>query len=139
MTSLGSKIDTHDASIKSTITTSQNTITNAINGVKNDITEQGTTLKNVINTKGCVKSVQRGYFNGIKMDTGEKGTFEIPISDINPDKSIILINFHGVGNSNYKMLDLLITKNKILIKYDNSNSTVPSSITGFDYQIVEFY
>ena len=137
MTSLGSKIDTHDASIKSTITTSQNTITNAINGVKNDITEQGTTLKNVINTKGCVKSVQRGYLESITINAGEKGTFGMPISDINPDKSIILINFHG--NSNRYMLGISITKNKLLIKYDNSNGGVPESIGKFDYQIVEFY
>ena len=129
-------MDTHDASIKSTITTSQNTITNAINGVKNDITEQGTTLKNVINTKGCVKSVQRGYVESIGINAGEKGTFEIPISDINPDKSIILINH--IDYNRY-MSDISITKNKLLIKYNNSNGTVPESIGKFDYQIVEFY
>ena len=138
MTSLTSKIDTHDKDIKSDITTSQNTITNAINGVKNDITEQGTTLKNVINTKGCVKSVQRGYVDGINMNEYEKGTFEIPISDINPDKSIILINYHNDYNIE-RLLNPSITKNKLLIPYDNSSNTVDEKTGKCDYQIMEFY
>ena len=96
MTSLGSKIDTHDASIKSVITESQNTITDAINGVKNDITQQETTMKNVINAKGCVKSVQRGTKSGITINYDENA--RIDITNVNLNKSILLLDYEITGD-----------------------------------------
>lgn len=67
----------------------------------------------------------------------KKSTFEIPISDINPDKSIILINYHSDYNID-EILSPSLTKNKLLIPYDNI-STVNEKTGRFDYQIVEFY
>ena len=140
MTSLGSKIDTHDASIKSTITTSQNTITNAINGVKNDITEQGTTLKNVINTKGCVKSVQvvnSGNLNGID-------TYSFNISAVNMKKTILLTD--TISNKHFRSFEVIatLTSNTSIsvqigsIAYSSSYSD--SSVSGIvNIQVIEFY
>ena len=72
------------------------------------------------------------------MKAFEKSTFEIPISDINPDKSIILINYHDDYNIE-RLLNPSITKNKLLIQYDNSSNTVDAKTGKFDYQIIEFY
>ena len=134
MTSLGSKIDTHDASIKSVIATSQNTITNAINGVKNDITKQGTTLKNVINTKGCVKSVQRGTKSVFALNPNE--TTRIDITNVNPDKSILLLDWQisdtGGGAPIFNLLN-----NAIVIT--NTNPDNRGYVRGLSYQVVEFY
>ena len=133
MASLGSKIDTHDASIKSTITTSQNTITNAINGVKNDITEQGTTMKNVINTKGFVKSVQRGTKSGFSL--GHNETTRIDITNVNPDKSILLLDYKLTSCApSFNLLN-----NVIVITNTDGNADNSGYIQGLSYQVVEFY
>ena len=75
MTTLTSKIDSHDASIKSVIATSNDT------------------LKNAINTKGCVKSIQRGtkFIDTIPI----KSSISINISPIDPNKSLLL--FDGIS------------------------------------------
>ena len=72
------------------------------------------------------------------MNAHEKSTFEILISDINPDKSIILINYHDDFNID-RLLNPSLTKNKLLIPYDNSLNTVSTNTAPFDYQIIEFY
>ena len=112
-------------------------MTNEHDAVNTNISNAVASITSSIDTRSVLKSVQRGYVKEINMKAFEKGTFEIPISDINPDKSIILIIFHG--SHNHRVLDLSITKNKILIKYDNSDNTVPLDIGNFSYQIVEFY
>ena len=134
MTSLTSKIDTHDKDIKSAITTSQNTITNAINGVKNDITEQGTTLKNVVNTKGCVKSVQRGTKSAFTLS--HDGTARIDITNVNLDKSILLLDYYMSGDG-WIIFNLL--SNAIVIKNPNTNQNSTTWVSGLSYQVVEFY
>ena len=136
MTSLTSKIDTHDKGIKSAITTSENTITNAINGVKNDITEQGTTLKNVINAKGCVKSVQRGTKSAFALRHEE--TARIDITNVNLDKSILLLDWQmsdtGGGAPIFNLLN-----NAIVITNTDRNVDNAGYIRGLSYQVVEFY
>ena len=134
MTSLTSKIDTHDKDIKSAITTSQNTITDAINGVKNDITEQGTTLKNVINTKGCVKSVQHGTKSPFSL--AHDATARIDITNVNLDKSILLIDYYASGDGApiFKLLN-----NAIEITNSNKNPNNKAYVQGLSYQVVEFY
>ena len=74
MSSLSSKIDSHDASIKSVIATSNDT------------------LKNAINAKGCVKSVQ--FINQWIKTTIDNGTYMIQanINQVDPSKSIVLFN-----------------------------------------------
>ena len=91
-----------------------------------------------MNNLGCVKSVQRGYVKKIDMNAHEKSTFEILISDINPDKSIILINYHDDFHVN-AILSPSLTKNKLLIPYDNSLNSANTNTAPFDYQIIEFY
>ena len=136
MSSLSSKIDTHDKGIKSAISSSQDTITNAINGVKNDITEQGTTLKNVINTKGCVKSVQRGTKSVFSLGPSE--TTRIDITNVNLDKSILLLDWQmsdtGSGAPIFNLLN-----NAIVITNSNTNPDNRAYIRGLSYQVVEFY
>ena len=136
MATLTSKIDTHDKGIKSAITTSQNTITNAINGVKNDITEEGTSLKNIINAKGCVKSVQRGTKSQFTL--GHDEITRINITNVNPDKSILLLDWQmsdsGSGAPIFNLLN-----NAIVITNSNTNPDNRAYIHGLSYQVVEFY
>ena len=134
MAALTSKIDSHDASIKSALATSQDTITNAINGVKNDITEQGTTLKNVVNTKGCVKSVQRGTKSAFTLSYD--GTARIDITNVNLDKSILLLDYYMSGDG-APIFNLL--NNAIVITNSNKNPTNTAYVHGLSYQVVEFY
>ena len=132
MTSLGSKIDTHDASIKSVITTSQNTITNAINGVKNDITEQGTTLEDKIDKKGCVKSIQQ--FGGsflLKNVATEKSC-----NAVNKDKTLVYVvsgSTTGVG-----CYAKLLSSTRVMICAHDATSTT-DGYAYFNIQLIEFY
>ena len=134
MTSLTSKIDTHDKDIKSAITTSQNTITNAINGVKNDITQQETSLKNVINAKGCIKSVQIiNQWITLTIDN-DIGMIQANINQVDASKSIVLFNdikwyILNPGDSTIKNL-----------KRDNSNfelDSIESRCVKFRYHCIE--
>ena len=136
MATLTSKIDTHDKGIKSAITTSKNTITNAINGVKNDITNQGTTLKNVINTKGCVKSVQRGTKGQFTLGPNE--TTRIDITNVNPDKSILLLDWQ-IADTGSGALIFNLLNNAIEIRNSNTNPNNTAYMRGLSYQVVEFY
>ena len=139
MATLTSKIDTHDASIKSNITSSQNAITDAINGVKNDITEQGTTLKNVINTKGCVKSVQvvnSGNINGFD-------TYSFNISAVNMKKTILLTD--SISSTNFRSFEVIATltsNTSISVQIGRtaySSSYSDSSAGIVNIQVIEFY
>ena len=112
-------------------------MTSEHDAVNTNISNAVASITSSIDTRSVLKSVQRGYVKEIHMKAFEKSTFEIPISDINPDKSIILINYHDDYNIN-RLLNPSITKNKLLIQYDNI-STVDEKTGKFDYQIVEFY
>ena len=113
-------------------------MTSEHDAVNTNISNAVASITSSIDTRSVLKSVQRGYVKEINMNAFEKGTFEIPISDINPDKSIILINYHGEYDIN-RLLNPSITKNKLLIPYDNSNVSGDRIAPAFDYQIVEFY
>ena len=139
MATLTSKIDTHDASIKSVIATSNDTLKNAINGVKNDITEQGTTLKNVINTKGCVKSVQvvnSGNINGFD-------TYSFNISAVNMEKTILLTD--SISTTHFRSFEVIarLTSNtSISVQIGRAayaNTTGDSSAGIVNIQVIEFY
>ena len=142
MTSLTSKIDTHDKDIKSAITTSQNTITDAINGVKNDITEQGTTLKNVINTKGCVKSVQRISATVYPNDQ----SCTKPIKSVDVSKTILLINVGGHPYDGYIPCGFGHLESSTSVKFGASDIG-PDNLSGGSYRphasvaawVIEFY
>ena len=113
-------------------------MTNEHGVVNTNISNAVASITSSIDTRSFLKSVQRGYVKEINMKASEKGVFEIPISDINPDKSIILINYHDDYNID-RLLNPSITKNKLLIQYDNSLNGGSAKTSPFDYQIVEFY
>ena len=129
MTSLGSKIDTHDASIKSTITTTQNTITNAINA------------------KGCIKSIQRGtkVISGIPI----KSSISINISPIDPNKSLLLFDVYLSGTKssfdNFKYMTTDLLQTSIVITNTSTREYTQTMGSGdipefaLSYQVVEFY
>ena len=138
MTSLTSKLDTHDASIKSIITTSRDTITNVINGVNNNVTQQGNTLKNAINTSGCIKSIQV-----ITIDIKKSGSTTVYISTVNVNKTILLIDTCSIApGMSFESTAKLTSNTSITItsygsSYDRNNGG-PIHGTGI-IQVVEFY
>ena len=139
MTSLTSKLDTHDASIKSIITTSRNTITNVINGVNNNVTQQGNTLKNAINTSGCVKSVQV-----ITLDVvASHKSRSVNISAVNMNKTILLIDTCSTTTGmSFEATAKLTSNTSIDITADGScyDHTTTGPISGtVIIQVVEFY
>ena len=126
MTSLSTKIDSHDASIKSVIATSNDT------------------LKNAINAKGCVKSIQRGTTFIDKLPI--KSSISINISPIDPNKSLLLFDVYlGGADSSfyyYKYMTTNLLQTSIVIRNECINgSEIDGNIPRFalSYQVVEFY
>ena len=139
MTSLTSKLDTHDASIKSIITTSRDTITNVINGVNNNVTQQGNTIKNAINTSGCVKSVQ--VINLDVVDSHKSRS--VNISAVNMNKTILLIDACSTTSAmSFESTAKLTSNTSIAITSCGSSydHTISGPISGsVIIQVVEFY
>ena len=133
MSSLSTKMDTHDENIKSVIATSNDT------------------LKNAINAKGCVKSIQRGTKVINKLPI--KSTISINISPIDPNKSLLLFDVYLGGSGTdtfmnyyrYMTTDLLqasiVITNTSTREYSQSLGIDIGSIPPFalSYQVVEFY
>ena len=126
MVTLTSKMDTHDKDIKSAISSSKDTITN------------------VINAKGCVKSIQRG--TKVIGTIQNKRTTSINISPIDPNKSLLLFDVYPAGpNStleNFKYLTADLLQTSIVIrnectKVDEIGGYIPEFAAS--YQVVEFY
>ena len=135
MSSLSSKIDTHDASIKSVIATSNDT------------------LKNAINAKRCVKSVQ--FINQWIKTTIDNGTYilQANINQVDPSKSIVLFNEikwytknpgdfsdNSLGHED-SMFELdSIESRCVKFRYHHSAGIAPSSNSYHVlFQLVEFY
>ena len=139
MTSLTSKLDTHDASIKSIITTSRDTITNVINGVNNNVTQQGNTLKNVINTSGCVKNVQVITLDHVDSHSPRS----VNISAVNMNKTILLIDACSTTTGiSFESTAKLTSNTSIAITSCGSSydRTISGPISGtVIIQVVEFY
>ena len=114
MSSLSSKIDSHDASIKSVIATSNDT------------------LKNAINAKGCVKSIQRGTTFIDKLPF--KSSISINISPIDPNKSLLLLDIYGGGDSILQVTGFNLLQSSIVV---GSEEDVRFEFV-FSYQVVEF-
>ena len=129
MTRLTSKIDTHDEGIKSAISSSKDTITN------------------VINAKGCVKSIQRG--TKVISVIPIKSSISINISPIDPNKSLLLFDVYLSGtkssldNFRYMTTDLLQTSivitNTSTREYTQTMGSGDISEFALSYQVVEFY
>ena len=126
MATLTSKMDTHDKDIKSAISSSKDTITN------------------VINAKGCVKSIQRGTK---VIDTLRNNkTTSINISPIDPNKSLLLFDVYPAGPDsslhNFKYLSSNLLQTSIVIRnecteVDETGGYIPKFAVS--YQVVEFY
>ena len=124
-------MDTHDENIKSVIATSNDT------------------LKNAINAKGCVKSIQRGTKFIDKLPI--KSSISINISPIDPNKSLLLLDVYlggsGTGTSmnNYRYMTTDLLQASIVITNTSTQEYTQTmgsgDIPGFalSYQVVEFY
>ena len=128
MSSLGSKIDTHDASIKSVITASQNTITDAINDVNNHVTHE-------LSQHGVIKSIQTRS-SILSATNGYTTTFQINAVDTN--KTLLLVDSNsGAGSASFtSSTEIVVSHCKMA--GTNGSKVDPYSIS-VDVQIVEFY
>ena len=132
MSSLSTKIDTHDKGIKSTISSSQDTITNAIIGVNNHITQQGTTLEDKIDAKGCIKSIQRFGGSFLLKDVATERT----CNPVDTNKTLIYIvsgSTTGIGCN-----AILLSSTKVLIAAPDATSDTDGH-GYFNIQLIEFY
>ena len=132
MSSLSSKIDTHDKGIKSAISSSQDIITNAIIGVNNHITQQGTTLEDKMDAKGCVKSVQRNYI--ILTAHAFNNGYIININAVNPKKCVFNLISCSWGSF---PVTIDIQEKYFILKPVTSYQDTGEPF--FTWQLIEFY
>ena len=137
ISTLTSKLSTHDNDIKSAISKSEDTIENAIIGINNHITQQGTTLKDKMDAKGCVKSVQRNYI-ALTTNAFNNGHI-ISINAVNPKKCVFNLISWSWGDSLPVTIDIqeeyFIIKPANGYSYRGDISTEPF----FTWQLIEFY
>ena len=84
--------------------------------------------------RGCVKSVQRGY-KTISDMRGNTST-SINISPIDPNKSLLLLDIYGGGDSILQVTGFNLLQSSIVITSTLSGGTVTFTLS---YQVVEFY
>ena len=101
------------------------------NALSNQLSTHDTDIKSLLNTFKFVKSIQRGTDRNIELRGGK--TYSINISDVDPNKSIVL--FDVSWDSNYFIYQLL--RNSILIS--NINTQYVERIYALTYQVIEFY
>ena len=87
-----------------------------------------------MNNRGCVKSVQRGTMDHRIL--GPNDTTRIDITNVNLDKSILLLDYKLEGDG-WIIFNLL--SNAIVIKNPNTDPTSKTWVSGLSYQVVEFY
>ena len=107
---------------------------NLLSSQSSKIDSGNNTLKNLINAKGVVKSVNSGFYNSNISD----GSNKIASFDINASKSIVIL-VGDSGNSNTVNLTRYLTS----IKLENDGlyfktSTQPLTIRVY-WQVIEFY
>ena len=134
MSSLSTKMDTHDKGIKSAISSSQDTITNAIIGINNHITQQGTTLEDKMDAKGCVKSVQRDHIT-LTANAFNNG-YIISINAVNPKKCVF--NLISCSWRSFPVT-IDIREEYFIIKPANGYSYDINTEPFFTWQLIEFY
>ena len=101
------------------------------NALSNQLSNHDTSIKSLLNTFKFVKSIQRGTDRDIEVDGGK--TYSINISDVDPNKSIVL--FDVSWDSKHFIYQLL--RNSILIS--NIDTQYISRIYALTYQVIEFY
>lgn len=84
---------------------------------------------------GAVKSVQRGFVN---LENKSYGYTTIDISEIDPDKSIVILN--GIAQPQITAQYVLVELNSTSIKISHNNmSQTPDIDYGVSWQVVEFF
>ena len=131
------------------------TIEESLVGINDHMTQEGNTIQELINSRGCVKHVQRGYGNYMvplsPISSSDKytksGSLKIPITHCNPDKSVLLFmcnsnNIYNLTDSstNYTKLELSSDNIIIYAGYRFSDSYMNNNIgVCLIWQIIEFY
>ena len=134
------------------------TIEESLVGINDHMTQEGNTIQELINSRGCIKHVQRGcgnYIVQLSITSSydniriKSGSVKIPITHCNPDKSVLLImcNDNDVrtlvaGSENYIKWEL--SSDNIIIYAKKSCTTVnvnDYNDIGVDliWQVIEFY
>ena len=102
------------------------------NALSNQLSTHDASIKSLLNTFKFVKSIQRGTIDrDIEINGGK--TYSINISDVDPNKSIVL--FDVSWDSKYFIYQLL--RNSILIS--NLDTKYIERIYALTYQVIEFY
>ena len=92
------------------------------------------TISNLINSKGCVKSIQRGYFDNFVLNPDTPKVISLSKS-VNPEKCVFIITHHSSDAiANYRNHEISSTT---VTLYFNLERTY--TIYGFDWQLIEFY
>ena len=104
------------------------------NKLSNQLSTHDIDVKSLLNNLGCVKSVQRGTKELFVL--GPKSTTRIDITNVNLDKSILLLDYKLSGDGSI-IFNLL--SNAIVIKNTDSVDSRNTNIHGLTYQVIEFY
>ena len=102
------------------------------NALSNQLSTHDTDIKSLLNTFKFVKSIQHGTDEGIDISVGR--TYSINISDVDPNKSIVLFD---VYNEECRYMNYQLLKNSILIS--NRDTKYILHINALTYQVIEFY
>ena len=102
------------------------------NALSNQLSNHDTSIKSLLNTFKFVKSIQHGTDRNIELRGGK--TYSINISDVDPNKSIVLFDIYG---DNGKYINYQLLKNSILLS--NVDSQYTQTIYALTYQVIEFY
>ena len=130
------------------------TIEESLVGINDHMTQEGNTIHELINSRGCVKHVQRG--RGVYVvpmspmpnsdQYGKYGSLEIPITHCNPDKSVFLFMcnddnaYDFVGDTQvYTRLELNSDNITIYAGQRFNDSGVNKFGVYLLWQIIEFY
>ena len=115
------------------------------NALSNQLSTHDTSIKSLLNNRGCVKSVQRI----VKTDVNivETETYTIPIQPINLSKSILLVRncifqpiqhaSDQVDNTIFLISTLQASSIKLTSNGSNEYGTIDTTI--YEAQVVEFY
>ena len=131
------------------------TIKESLVGINDHMTQEGNTIQELINSRGCVKHVQRGYgyytVPVSPISSSDKytksGSLKIPITHCNPDKSVLLImcndnDAFNLADSSTNYIKWELSSDNIIIYagYRFSDSHTGDYVgTDLIWQVVEFY
>lgn len=125
------------ADIKEMLTNKFSEVVSKITGIDSKIgtsLDSGTDtvfgLLSGLNSKGAVKSVQRGYIN----QTSTTGSIIVPISTINIDKAFVIITGSSVSSSNMRPIYISSISSDSFTVYAYSANSF-----SFSWEVIEFY